>query len=117
MFVWGMGGKGGPALTKTTVTGYPNKTSDPNKNQRVLSDPKKTFRNSLLSLLTARLLEYSSRNCLAALRLNQYKVVMPRLLLVEGISFVSLESCIVLRKKMSQPLFAACVVKNILPFI
>ena len=48
MFVWGMGGKEGPALTKTTVTGYPNKTPDPNKNQRVLSDPKKTFRNSLL---------------------------------------------------------------------
>ena len=47
MFVWGMGGKEGPSLTKTTATGYPNKTSDPNKNQRVLSGPKKPFRNSL----------------------------------------------------------------------
>ena len=45
-----------------------------------------------------------------ALPMYQSKIVMPRLLLVVGISFELLESCMVCREKLSQPLFAACVV-------
>ena len=55
----------------------------------------------VLSLLTVRPLEYySSQICIAALRLNQYKIVMPQVLY-----FLIVDSVI----------FAACLVKNYFP--